>query len=80
MMMFYLLLIKVTRFKYEYIFYEHIMNCNFCGNKLRKCKFELIENRSWHYKCFEKDKQKKYEAELDDFCNWFLQHGIIVKI
>ena len=56
------------------------MNCEFCSKPLRKCKFEIIENRTFHYKCLDKSKQKKYEQELDDFVNWFKDHGILVRI
>lgn len=56
------------------------MNCDFCLKRLRKCKFELIENRTWHYKCYDKSRQKKYDEELDDFINWFKSQGIIVRI
>jgi hypothetical protein len=56
------------------------MNCQYCNTKLRKCKFEVIEKRTFHYKCLDKHRQKKYEEELEDFCNWFLEHGIIVRI
>jgi hypothetical protein len=73
-------LINLTRFKYEYIFYRHIMNCQFCNTRLRKCKFEVVEKRTFHYKCYELECQKKYDIELQNFCDWFLQHGIIVRI
>ena len=56
------------------------MNCEYCNCKLRKCKHELIENRTFHYKCYEIACKKKYEEELQDFLDFFKSHGIIVKV
>lgn len=56
------------------------MNCDFCNCKLRKCKFELVEERSWHYKCYEKDCKRKQQEELENFLLFFAEKGIIVKV
>jgi hypothetical protein len=56
------------------------MNCQYCNTRLRKCKFEVVEKRTFHYKCYELECQKKYDIELQNFCDWFLKHGIIVRL
>lgn len=56
------------------------MNCQYCNTRLRKCKFEVVEKRTFHYKCYQLECQKKYDIELQNFCDWFLEHGIIVRI
>jgi len=56
------------------------MNCVFCHSKLRRCKFEMIPNRTFHYSCYDRWRQKKYEEELDDFLEWFRNHGVIVRV
>jgi hypothetical protein len=59
---------------------KDIMNCDFCNKRLRRCKFELIENRTFHYCCYDKWRQKKYEQELEEFLEWFKHHGVIVRV
>jgi len=56
------------------------MNCKYCNCKLRKCKYELVEDRSWHYKCYEKDCKRIREEELQKFLDFFKSQGIIVRI
>jgi ribosomal protein S6 len=56
------------------------MNCEYCNCKLRKCKYELIENRTFHYKCYEFDCKRKRQEELENFLLFFAEKGIIVKI
>lgn len=55
-------------------------NCEFCSKRLRKCKFEIVEERSWHYSCWEKKCKKNREEELQNFLDFFKSQGIIVRI
>jgi hypothetical protein len=56
------------------------MYCEFCSKRLRKCKYELVEDRSWHYSCWEKKCKKNREEELQNFLDFFKSQGIIVRI
>jgi len=73
-------LIRATRCKFIFFILRIYMNCEYCNCKLRKCKFELVENRTFHYKCYEIACKRKRQEELENFLEFFKSHGIIVKV
>jgi hypothetical protein len=56
------------------------MNCLYCNCKLRKCKIDTVENREWHYSCYERAVKRQKQQEIKDFLLFFADKGIIVKI
>jgi hypothetical protein len=40
----------------------------------------LVENREWHYSCYERAVKRQKQQEIKDFLLFFADKGIIVKI